>query len=166
MNQNNVKPILIHITGKPALIPFDTADIPIHSKPGVVTYQKKIQQAMLDAGAVRLKCLVEIEITYQAPEPAAGWLAAVLRTVRIALSGTVLEDGSQIRQSDVVYHKGDYLLEIRLVPLTEIVPLTENKQKNTIDESFEKSESRRRAKWIRESQVFRAYTPRSSFGKH
>ena len=120
---------------------------------------------MLDAGAVRLKCPVEIEITYQAPEPAAGWLASVLRTVRIALSGTVLEDGSQIRQSDVVYHKGDYLLEIRLVPLTEIVPLSENKQKNTIDESFEKSESRRRAKWIRESQLFRAYTPRSSFGK-
>ena len=166
MNQNNVKPILIHITGKPALILFDTADIPIHSKPGVVTYQKKIQQAMLDAGAVRLKCLVEIEITYQAPEPAAGWLAAVLRTMRIAFSGIVLEDGSQIRQSDVVYQKGDYLLEISLVPLTEIVPLTENKQKNTIDESFEKSESRRRAKWIRESQVFRAYTPRSSFGKH
>ena len=121
---------------------------------------------MLDAGAVCLKCPVEIEITYQAPEPAAGWLASVLRTVRIALSGTVLEDGSQIRQSDVVYHKGDYLLEIRLVPLTEIVPLSENKQKNAIDESFEKSESRRRAKWIRESQLFRAYTPRSSFGKH
>ena len=74
MNQNNVKPILIDITGKPALILFDTADIPIHSKPGVVTYQKKIQQAMLDAGAVRLKCPVEIEITYQAPNRPRGGL--------------------------------------------------------------------------------------------
>lgn len=126
MLKRHAKPILIRIAGMPV---FPLTKKRVHSKHPAMEYQKKIREKLRDAGATRLDQPIGLWLVYRRPQDNShkfgnkrsrvgkGFQMNLVHTVKSALVGPIIADGSLIQCGHFRTETGPLSVDIGIMPM-------------------------------------------------